>query len=188
MAYARELKRGQIVQIDNHYYTVRQVETKSPSARGAQTLYKFRFSSVPGGQKLEKTCIGDDSFTDADIMRCTVSFLYKEGDEYTFMNSEDYSQYLVNSSTIEDQLLYLTDGMEGLTAILVEGELLAIELPASIALEIIETAPSIKGASAAARTKTARLSTGLEVQVPEYLSTGELIKVNTETGKYMSRA
>ena len=188
MAYARELKRGQIVQIESQYYIVRQVETKSPSARGAQTLYKFRFSSVPGGQKLEKTCTGDDLFADADIMRCSVSFLYSEGDEYTFMNSEDYSQHLVNGDTIEEQLPYITDGVEGLTALLVEGQLLAIELPASIALEIIETAPAIKGASAAARTKTARLSTGLEVQVPEYLSTGEIIKINTETGKFMSRA
>lgn len=188
MAYARDLKKGHIVQIDQQYYLVRNVDTKSPSARGASTLYKIRFSSVPGGQKMEQTCTGDDQFPDVDLMRRTVSFLYREGDEFTFMDSEDYSQYLVNSSTIEEQLLYLSDGMEGLTALLVEGQLLAIELPTSIALEIVDTSPAIKGASAAARTKTARLSTGLEVQVPEYLSTGEVIKVNTETGKFMSRA
>ena len=188
MSYARELKKGQIVQIDRQYYLVRLVETKSPSARGASTLYKFRFASVPGGQKLEMTCTGDDQFTDVDLQRRSVSLLYKEGDEYTFMDSEDYSQYLVNGSTIEDQLLYLSDGVEDLTALLVEGQMLAIDLPSSIALEIVETSPAIKGASAAARTKPARLSTGLEVQVPEYLSTGEIIKVNTETGKFMSRA
>lgn len=104
------------------------------------------------------------------------------------MDSEDYSQYLVNASTIEDQLLYIADNMEGLTALLVDGQLLAIDLPASVALEIVDTAPGIKGASAAARTKPARVSTGLEVQVPEYLSNGEIIKINTETGKFMSRA
>ena len=188
MAYAKDLKKGHIVQIDNQYYLVRQQESKSPSARGASTLYKFRFSSVPGGQKLEMTCTGDDQFTDVDLLRRTVSFLYREGDEFTFMDSEDYSQYLVNTATIEEQLPYLSDGMEGLIALLVEGQLLAIEVPASIALEIVDTSPAIKGASAAARTKTATLSTGLEVQVPEYLSIGEVIKVNTETGKFMSRA
>ena len=188
MAYAKDLKKGHIVQIDRQYYIVRQQETKSPSARGASTLYKFRFNSVPGGQKLEMTCTGDDQFTDVELLRRTVSFLYREGDEFTFMDSEDYTQYLVNSATIEDQLPYLLDGMEGLTALLVDGHLLAIELPASIALEIVDTSPAIKGASASARTKPATLSTGLEVQVPEYLSTGEVIKVNTETGKFMSRA
>lgn len=188
MSYAKELKKGHIVQIDNNYCLVRQVETKNPSARGASTLYKIRFSTVPAGQKLEQTCAGDDQFTDVDMQRRNVSLLYKEGDEYTFMDSEDYSQYLVNGSTIEEQLLYLYDGMEGLTALLVEGHMLAIDLPSSIALKITDTSPAIKGASAAARTKTARLSTGLEVQVPEYLSNGEVIKVNTETGKFMSRA
>ncbi len=188
MAYARDLKKGQIVQIENQYYVLRQQECKSPSARGASTLYKFRFNSVPGGQKLDMTCTGDDQFADVDLQRRSVSFLYREGDEFTFMDSEDYSQHLVNSATIEDQLPYMNDGMEGLIALIVEGQLLAIELPTAIALEITDTSPAIKGASAAARTKTAVLSTGLEVQVPEYLSTGEVIKVNTETGKFMSRA
>ena len=188
MPYARELKKGQIVEIDNQYYQVRTLETKSPSARGAQTLYKFRFNAVPDGQKLEQTLTGDILLTDVDLQRRAVTLLYREGDECTFMDSEDYSQYLVNASTIADQLLYIIDGLEGLTALLVEGQLLAIDLPASVALEIVDTAPGIKGASAAARTKPAVLSTGLEVQVPEYLSPGEIIKVNTETGKFMSRA
>ncbi|MFK0573511.1 elongation factor P-like protein YeiP [Endozoicomonas sp.] len=188
MPYARELKKGQIVEIEGLYYQVRQVESKSPSARGAQTLYKIRFNSVPGGQKLEQTLTGDILLANVDMQRRAVTLLYREGNECTFMDSEDYTQYLVNASTIEEQLLYIVDNMEGLTAILVEGQLLAIDLPSSVALEIVDTTPGIKGASAAARTKPARLSTGLEVQVPEYLSNGEIIKINTETGKFMSRA
>ena len=188
MPYAREVKKGQIVEIDNTYYQVRQVESKSPSARGAQTLYKVRFNAVPGGQKLEQTLTGDILLADVDLQRRPVTLLYKEGNECTFMDSEDYSQYLVNVSTIEEQLLYIADGIEGLIALLVEGQLLAIDLPPSVALEITDTSPSIKGASAAARTKPAQLSTGLEVQVPEYLAIGEIIKINTETGKFMSRA
>lgn len=188
MPYARELKKGQIVSINDQYYIVRQLEAKSPSARGAQTLYKVRFSAVPGGQKLEQTFTGDDLLPHVDLQRRPVTLLYRDGNECTFMDAEDFSQYLINASTIEEQLLYISDGLEGLTALLVDGQLLALELPASVALNIIETSPGIKGASAAARTKPARLSTGLEVQVPEYLSTGETIKVNTETGKFMCRA
>jgi elongation factor P len=71
---------------------------------------------------------------------------------------------------------------------LIDDEVIAIELPSSVVLAIVETAPAIKGATAAGRTKTARLTTGIEIQVPEYLEMDELVKVNTETGKFMSRA
>ncbi len=101
------------------------------------------------------------------------------------MNSEDYSQYEVNLEHIEDLMVYVT---EGLTALLMDGVLLSVELPQSVDLKITDTAPGIKGATAASRTKPATLSTGLEVQVPEYIETGEVIRVNTGTGKFMSRA
>ncbi|WP_330925771.1 elongation factor P-like protein YeiP [Candidatus Sororendozoicomonas aggregata] len=188
MPYARELKKGQIVSINDQYYIARQIETKSPSARGAQTLYKVRFNTLTGGQKLDQTLTGDDFLNDVHLTRRPVSYLYREGDECAFMDTDDYNQYLVDIGTIEESLRYIHEGQEGITAVLVEGQLLALELPSSVALSIVDTSPSIKGASAAARTKSARLSTGLEVQVPEYLSPGEKIKVNTETGKFMSRA
>lgn len=73
-------------------------------------------------------------------------------------------------------------------AVLLDGQLVAIELPAAVNLQITDTAPGIKGATAAARTKPATLSTGLEVQVPEYIENGEVIRVNTDSGKFMSRA
>jgi elongation factor P len=104
------------------------------------------------------------------------------------MNSEDYTPYSLNSEDISDQIGYLIEGLEGIVALLVDDAVIAIELPASVVMTIVETAPSIKGATAAGRTKTAKLNTGIEVQVPEYLETDEQIKVNTETGKFMSRA
>jgi len=104
------------------------------------------------------------------------------------MNAEDYSQYALSFVDLEGQAEYLSESLEGIVALLIDDAILGIELPATVVLEIIETPPPIKGSSASARTKTARLSTGLEVQVPEYLEIGELIKVNTETGKYSSRA
>ncbi len=74
------------------------------------------------------------------------------------------------------------------TALVMDDAILTIELPVSVALQVVETAPGIKGASASSRTKTVRLSTGLEIQVPEYLETDEIVKVNTSTGKFISRA
>ena len=89
---------------------------------------------------------------------------------------------------MEGQVAFLTEGLEGIVALLIEDAIFAIELPSSVVLPIIETPPALKGSSASARTKTARLATGLEVQVPEYIETDELIKISTETGKFMSRA
>ena len=104
------------------------------------------------------------------------------------MNTEDYSQYGLGVDVLQDQLEYLHDGLEGITALLVEDNIVGIDLPQSVIMQIAETAPGIKGASASARTKPALLSTGIEIQVPEYLENGERIKVNTTNGKFVSRA
>ena len=101
---------------------------------------------------------------------------------------------MITSSTysiendIEDQLGYLTEGLDGLTGILLDGVLITIELPGTVELDIVETAPGMKGASATSRTKPAFMATGLEVQVPEYIETGEMIKINTANNKFISRA
>ncbi len=188
MAKASELKRGMVVEINGVPHAVKQVDAKSPSSRGASTLYKVRFTNLKTGQKLDESLKGDDSFKDADCVRAKVQYSYKDGDNYIFMNMEDYTQYSLSSEDLEGKTEYLTEGLEGIVALLIDDTVLGIELPSSVVLAIVETAPSIKGATASGRTKTARLTTGVEVQVPEYLEVDELVKVNTETGKFMSRA
>lgn len=188
MAKAAELKRGMVVEINGEPHIVKTIDVKSPSSRGATTLYKIRFNNVRTGQKLDESLKGDDFFKDVDLVRAKVQFSYIDGDNYIFMNSEDYSQYALSKEALDDQIDFLTEGLEGIVALLVDDEILGIELPSAVVLEVLETPPAIKGATASSRTKTARLSTGAEIQVPEYLETGELIKVNTETGKFMSRA
>ncbi len=104
------------------------------------------------------------------------------------MNSEDFSQYSLNADDLDEQLEYLAEQQEDIIALIMDGNLLGIELPQSVTLKIIETPPAVTGSSATNRNKTAVLSTGLEVQVPEYLSIGDLVRVNTLTGKFISRA
>lgn len=188
MAKAGDLKRGMVVEINGIPHAVKHVDVKSPSSRGASTLYKIRFTNLKTGQKLDESLKGDDFFKDADLVRAKVQFSYIDGDNYIFMNSEDYTQYNLSREDLEDQVGYLTEGLEGIVALLVDDEPMVIELPSSVQLEIVETAPALKGATASGRTKTARLTTGIEIQVPEYLEPGEVVKVNTETGKFMSRA
>ncbi|MEQ1486213.1 elongation factor P-like protein YeiP [Methyloglobulus sp.] len=188
MAKASELKKGMVVEVNGVPHVVKQVEVRNPSSRGASTLYKVRFNNLKTGQKLDESLKGDDFFKEADYARAKAQFSYVDGDLYVFMNSEDYSQYTLSGEDLEDQIGYLTEGLEGIVALLIDDEVIAIELPSSVVLSIVETAPAIKGATAAGRTKTARLTTGIEIQVPEYLEADELVKVNTETGKFMSRA
>ncbi|KAA0875432.1 elongation factor P-like protein EfpL [Nitrincola tapanii] len=188
MPKASEVKRGHVVEINGSLYIVQNVDVKSPSARGAATLYKMRFAQVPGGRKYEETFVGDDLLKDIQLERRKVSYLYKEDDLYTFMDAEDYSQYTINAEMIEPQLPYLMDGMEGIVALLVDGNMIALDLPSTVVMEILETVPGMKAASATGRTKPARCATGLELQVPEYIEAGEKVKINTETGKFLSRA
>ena len=122
------------------------------------------------------------------MFKRTSSFSYIDGDEYIFMDSEDYSQYTFKQQEIEDELLFITEEIKGLQVILVDGNAVGIELPSSVEMIIEETDPSIKGASASARTKPARFSTGLTIQVPEYIATGDKVVINTAERKYMNRA
>lgn len=187
MPKASELKKGQVVEIDGEPWSVKQVESKSPSSRGASTLYKVRFFHVKTKQKRDESFKGEDFLRDADCQRLAVQYSYREGDTYTFMNMEDYSQYSLNSADLEGQCDYLVEGLEDIYALLLDGEIAGIELPQFVEMEITETDPSIKGASATGRTKPATLSTGLVIQVPEYLESGEKIKVTTATGKFSTR-
>lgn len=187
MPKASELKRGMIVEINGQPHAVKQVEAKSPSSRGASTLYKIRYTNLQTRQKLDESYKGDDFLKEADCVKRGLQYSYFDGENYVFMDTEDYSQYEQTADDLEGQTGYLVEGMEGIIGLLMDGKLLGIELPQTVSLAIVDTAPGIKGATATGRTKPATLSTGLEVQVPEYLAPNEVIKINTQTGKFMSR-
>jgi elongation factor P len=188
MPKASDLKRGSVVEINGQPYVVSQLDVKAPSSRGANTLYKVRFYHARTRQKLDETFKGEDMLGDIDLLRRQLQYSYLDGDDYVFMDEEDYSQYMLSAESLGEQVQFITDGLQGIMGLLVDGNLIGIELPQSVILEIVETAPAIKGASASARTKPATCSTGLVVQVPEYLEVGERIKVNTQEARYMSRA
>jgi elongation factor P len=185
---ASELKKGDVVEINGQLYLTKQIDVKSPSSRGANTLYKVRFSQVQTKQKFEQSYKGDDQLTRAELLRCKLHYSYLDGDNVVLMDAEDYSQHSVPLSELEEERYYLSEGMEDIIGLLVNEQLIGIELPQSVVMEIIDTAPAIKGATASGRTKPATFSTGLVVQVPEYLTTGEKVKINTHENRFMSRA
>jgi len=188
MPKANELKRGQAVEWNGKRLLVKQVDVQSPSARGASTLYKVRFSDIASGAKVEHTFKGDDVLTAIDLARRPVSFSYIDGEDWIFMDNEDFSQYVFKAEDIEEERLFITEAIEGLLVLTVDGEPVALELPQSVEMAIEETEPSIKGATASARSKPARFATGLTIQVPEYIGSGEKVKINTAERKFMGRA
>jgi len=188
MPKACDLKKGNVVEINNESYMVKHIDVRSPTARGAVTLYKIRFSNIKTRQKYEESFKGNDMLNEVVLLRRPVQYLYPDGVLHVFMDSQEYSQYMIEEEAIQDELVWITDGMEGLLALIIDENMVSIEIPTTLVFEIIETAPGIKGASASARTKPATLSNGVEIQIPEYLGVGEKIKVNTETKKFMSRA
>lgn len=185
---ANELKRGDLVEFDGQSCLVKKIDTRSPSARGASTLYKIRLDNLVTGQKKEINVKGDFLLSELNSEKLKVQFSYQDSGQYFFMNLTDFNQYVADEGMLAGKLQYLSEGLEDILAVFVEGKFLGIELPNSIVLRIDETSPSIKGASASARTKPAKFSTGLVVQVPEYIGVGEKIKINTATGEYISRA
>ncbi|EAW31043.1 Elongation factor P/YeiP [marine gamma proteobacterium HTCC2143] len=188
MPKASELKKGDVVNYRGAPHVIKKVESKSPSSRGASTLYKIRMNHVKTGQKVDESLKGDDILADIDFERRKMQYSYKDGDGFVFMDDEDYSQHALSASELGDDQLYIFEGMESVGGLIVDDQLIAIELPQSMIMTVVDTAPGIKGASASARTKPATLTTGLVVQVPEYLESGESIKVNTEDNRFMSRA
>jgi len=184
---ANELKKGMVIKVDGHNILIRQVTVQTASSRSGNTLYKARGQNVVTRQKFERGFKGDDNVEPMDFSRRPVQLLFRDSDGCTFMDSETYEQFTVPTEMIEDDLPYISDGLEGLYALIGDDKVIGIELPSTVTLAITECAPGIKGASASARSKPATLSTGLVVQVPEYLGPGEVIKVNTESGEYISR-
>jgi elongation factor P len=186
---AKELKPGMVVVSETgDPVIIEAVSVQSPSARGAATLYKFRARNLLTKQKLDITLKGTDNMAEADFHKRPVKLMYKDADQVHLMDQEDYNQYSIGLSEVADQLNYLTESMESVYALIYQDECVGLQLPLSAELTITQCDPAVRGNSATARTKPALLETGLTVHVPEYIKEGEKIKVNTETGDFLSRA
>jgi elongation factor P len=185
---ANQLKKGNVVNINGQPYQVRHIDISTPTARGSNTLYRVKFTSVTSGQNLDQTYKGSDVLEEMSVDRRAVSYLYGDPEYCHFMDTENYEQHSLHVDQLADQRDWLADNMTGITALLLEDRIVGIELPATVDLEIVETAPVIKGATATNRNKPATLSNGHVVLVPEYMSPGEWVRVQTENGKFVARA
>jgi elongation factor P len=185
---AKEIKNGAVVNYNGAPILIQTINVQSPSARGAATLYKYRGRNLVTRQKTDITLKGTDSLEEADFQRRAVKLMYTDPTHVHLMDEADYNQYSLELELAEREMQFATEELEGILALVYNDECVGIQLPTAVELEITECDPGVKGNSATGRTKPATLATGLVVQVPEYLTQGERIKVDTRSSEYLSRA
>ena len=185
---ASEVKRGNVVEYNGKVYQVRDVDRSSPTARGGNVTFRFTMYSVPGAQKLDVSMRSEDEMKETELTRRAANFSYKDGDAFVFMDAEDYTQYLLGPELVGDNAGYVVEDVEGFYVQLIDDAPVGLQVPTSVVLTVVDTAPELKGASATKRTKPAKLNTGVEIQVPEYITNDEKVWVNTTTGEFGGRA
>lgn len=188
MPKASDIKKNSAVEYNGKTYIVRDIERSVPQGRAGGSIYRMRMYEVVTGSKVDETFKDSDMLNLADLVRKPATFSYIDGDEYVFLDTSDYTPYNLNKDTIADEILFINEATEGVNVVVVNDLPVALDLPTSVELEVTETDPSIKGASATSRTKPALLSTGLTIQVPEHIGNGDKIKINVEERKFMGRA
>jgi elongation factor P len=188
MPKASEIKKNAAINYNGRTYIVRDIERSVPQGRAGGSLYRMRMYDVVTQGKIDETFKDSDMLNLADLVRKAVMFSYIDGNEHVFMDVSDYTPYNLNSQSIADEMLFINEATDGIHVILVNDVPVALDLPSIVELDVMETDPSIKGGSATSRTKPAKLSTGLTVQVPEYVSTGDKVRVNVEERKFVGRA
>jgi len=183
-----DLKKGVLIQYEDAPHVVETVKISAPTARGAATITRVRLRNLMTKQKVDCSFRGSETFREADFEKRPCQLLYEQQGAYHFMDTENYEQFSLQKSDLEWETQFLKDEQEGLHALKTGEQIFGLELPNTVVLKVVETAPGIKGATAAARTKPATLETGLVVQVPEHISEGDVLKIDTRTSVFLGRA
>jgi elongation factor P len=188
MPKASEIKKNTAINYNGRTYIVSDIERSVPQGRAGGSLYRMRMYDVVTQGKIDETFKDSEMLTLADLVRKPAMFSYVDGNEHVFMDTGDFTPYNLNSEAIADEMLFINEATDGIHVILVNEVPVALDLPSIVELDVAETDPSIKGGSATSRTKPAKLTTGLTVQVPEYIATGDKVRVNVEERKFVGRA
>lgn len=182
---ATQLRPGMIIKHNNDLHAVFSVEHRTPGNLRAFIQAKLR--NLRTGAMFEHRFRSPDPIEKIVVDEVDMEFLYSDGDDYYFMNTESYEQTHLKRDTLGDAVEYLTPNLQ-IKVEFYDGKAVGIELPQTVELTVVETEPGLKSATASSVTKPAKLETGLVVQVPPFISEGEKIRVDTAEGAYLSRA
>jgi elongation factor P len=184
MIEVNALRKGTTFTRENEIYKVLDY-THNKTARGSATI-RVKVRNLRSGATYEKTFNGGERVEDIRLDHSEAQYLYSDGDLYYFMDMETYEQPAFNKEVVEEIMPYLTENMI-VKISTYNGEPIDIEIPITIELEVIETEPGFAGDTAQGATKSATVSTGLAVQVPLFVNIGDVIRIDTRTGEYITR-
>ena len=184
MIDVNELRKGVTFELDGNLYKVLDYSHNKTGRGNASIRIKAR--NLRTGANIERTFNSGQSVQDVRLDFHNVQYLYTDGDLYYFMDNETFEQPAVESSLIGDDAGYLTEGME-VKLTFYQGKPLDIELPLTVDLEVVEAEVAVRGDTATGVTKKVKVSTGLEVQVPNFVDVGTVIRIDTRTGAYVTR-
>ena len=185
MINVNDFKTGMTIQFDGNIYTILEFQHVKPGKGAA--FVRTKLKNLRTGAPTEYTFNSATKVELARIERKPMQYLYSTGDDYTFMNMEDYSQIDINKSNLGDDIKYLKENLD-VDITFFEGEMLGLSLPDKIEMEVTTTEPGVKGNTTSSAMKDATLETGYIVKVPLFINEGEKILISTKDGKYVSRA
>ena len=184
MISSNDFRPGVSIVLDGSVWRV--VDSLHVKPGKGSAFVRTTLKNVQSGKQLEKTFRAGETVPQATLEKVTMQHTYKEGDEFVFMDMESYEEDRLTSAQIGDRVKYLKDGME-VNVIRWGEQVLEVELPNSVVLEIVQTDPGVKGDTATGGTKPATLETGAIIMVPLFIAQGERIKIDTREDKYLGR-
>ncbi len=185
MATTNDLKNGMVLNLDGQLWTVVEFQHVKPGKGGA--FVRSKLKNILSGKVVDRTFNAGVKVDTATVDKRGMQFLYRDGDDFVFMDTESYEQVHVPPATVGDAAHFMLENQDVILG-LHEGQPLYVELPASVVLAVDYTEPGLQGDRSTGGTKPARLATGYEVRVPLFITTGEKIKVDTRSGAYLGRA
>ncbi|GAF27342.1 translation elongation factor P/translation initiation factor 5A [Moorella thermoacetica Y72] len=180
-----DFRTGLTIEVDGDVYTVVEFMHVKPGKGSAFVRTKLKNRRT--GAVIERTFRAGEKVNRAHVERREMQYLYNDGDNYYFMDTETFEQLSLRKEQLEDAIKYLKDNMN-IFVLTYNGETIGIELPNSVELKVVETEPGIKGDTATGGTKNAVLETGAVIQVPLFIETGDVVRIDTRTGEYIERA
>ncbi len=184
MIDAGELRKGVVVELDGDIYQI--LEYHHVKMQQRQPVVKLKLRGVRNGNLVERNFQSGDKVATVFLEHRPVQYLYNDGHLYYFMDNETYEQFVLTPAQIGDDTKFLREGLI-LEILTCKGNTVAVELPGSVELRVMETEPGFKGDRATSGTKPANLETGVTVQVPLFITTGDIVKINTRTGAYSEK-
>ena len=184
MIAATQIKKGMAIKLNGELYRVFSFQHITPGNwRG---MVQTKLKSIKSGSIIEHRFRSEDRVEQAYLETHEVEYLYSDGSDYYFMNTETYEQFHIPADLLEDAIPFMTPNIK-LKIEYCEGKSIGVEMPASVELRVVSTEPSLRGATVSNVNKPATMETGLVIQVPPFVNEGELIRVDTNEGKYMER-